>query len=72
MGADDLDIDGKDVQEGGTPEKPGKDQSNFMHTGVNLVITGISGLQEASDKRRGFLLGEEENQNKLRGVRGRQ
>ena len=41
-----------------------------MQTRVHLGPTWSIGVQEASDGRRGHLLGEEENQGKLRGLRG--
>ena len=53
-----------------TPDKPGQDQSNGIHTRFHLGPTGINGVQEASGGSRGHLLGEEENQVNLRGVWG--
>ena len=50
--ADDLDSDGKDFQEGDTPEKPGQYQSNVMHIRFNLGTTGRSVVQEASNRKR--------------------
>ena len=50
--------------------KIGQDQRNVINTGVHLGTTGSCGVQEESDGRRGHLSGEEENQGKLRRVRG--
>ena len=47
---------GKNVKEFGTPDKPGKDQRNGIHTGVNLGLTGISGVEEEIDGIRVQLL----------------
>ena len=43
LGAYSLERDGKDVREGGTPDKPGQYQSNGMNSGVILGPTGSSG-----------------------------
>ena len=50
MGADNTDDDGKDVQEGGAPEKPGQDQKKGIHNEAHMVPTGSGGLQEESNR----------------------
>ena len=42
MGADNLDRNGKDVQEGGSPDIPEKEQSNGMFTGVCWAQQGAA------------------------------
>ena len=41
-----------------------------MHPVFHLGLTGDIGVQEESDVRGGQILGVEENEGKLRGVRG--
>ena len=68
QGTSDTDSDGKDVREVGAPDKYGKDQSNDIHTRVHLEKTNIGGLQQESNKLRGFFWGEEKNMGKMQGV----
>ena len=49
MGENDTDGDGKDVREGGDPEKPGQDKINGMYIRVHIGPTETDGLQEESD-----------------------
>ena len=70
MDADNTDRNGKNVQEGEPAEKPWKEQSNGVHPGFSLGPTEYSGVQEDSDGRGRHILGAEENQGKLKGVRG--
>ena len=64
MVADAYNIYGKDVCEGGTPDKPWQDQSIGVKPGVNLGITMDSGIHEESNGRRGQI---RKNWGKLRG-----
>ena len=70
LGKENPDRHGKDVREGGTPDKPWQDQNNGVPPGVHLGTTWDIGVQEKSGRRRGQCLGAEENQGKLRGVEG--
>ena len=59
LGAEDTDSNGKDVQEGGTSDRPCYYQSNHVHPGFRLGPTGDSGMQEERDGRGGHALGVE-------------